>query len=295
MKHPVLPLSVLAALVAGSVTWAAQSRETNPRTRDIYVSAVDSKGAPVKDLGISDIAVREDNVAREVLKVAPAAGQLDVVMLLDDSQASEPAIQNMREGLTAFVDKLGGKAEIALVTIGERPTTLVDRTTDVAALKKAIGRIFSRPGSGTYFLDGVVDVSRGLQKREAGRTHVIAVLMEAVEFSNLQYQMVLDRLYASGATLHVLAIGQPLGSLDDESRNRNQVIAEGTEKTGGRRDQILAPMGLPDKLRQTADDLLNQYVVTYGRPDTLIPPTKVQVTATKAGLTVRARTRLAAK
>ena len=74
-------------------------------------------------------------------------------------------------------------------------------------------------------------------------------------------------------------------------RNRNQVIALGTERTGGRRDQVLALTGAAPEMKQIANELLNQYVVTYGRPETLIPPQKIEVTVTKPGLTVRARTR----
>jgi hypothetical protein len=56
---------------------------------------------------------------------------------------------------------------------------------------------------------------------------------------------------------------------------------------------VLASSGIPEALLRVADDLLNQYVVTYGRPDRLIPPEKLQVTSTKPGVTVRARTRVA--
>jgi hypothetical protein len=191
---------------------------------------------------------------------------------------------------------MDGKAEIALASIGDRPTSLVDYTTSVETLKKGILRIFARPGSGAYLLDGIVDVSKGLQKREAKRPMIIALTLEhGPEFSNRYYEPVLDELQKSKATLHVLAIGTPSDDLSDEMRNRNQVIAEGTSRTGGRRDQLLAPISIPERLKQVADDLLNQYVVTYSAPETLIPPQKVDVTTKRSGVTVRARTRLAAK
>ena len=103
---------------------------------------------------------------------------------------------------------------------------------------------------------------------------------------------VLDSLHDSGATLHVLAVGTPSGSLSDEIRNKNIVMDRGTTETGGRRDQLLSELAIPDALGKVADELLNQYVVTYGRPDKLIPPEKVEVTVNKPGLTARARTRL---
>ena len=148
-------------------------------------------------------------------------------------------------------------------------------------LKNGINRIFARPGSGAYLLDGIIDVSQGLQKRKAERPVIVALTMEGVEFSNLQYQTVLKQLEASGAALHVIAVGMPSSSMSDEMRNRNQVIAEGTERTGGRRDQLLTPSGITEALPRVADELLNQYVVTYGRPETLIPPEKLQVTVSR--------------
>jgi hypothetical protein len=47
-------------------------------------------------------------------------------------------------------------------------------------------------------------------------------------------------------------------------------------------------------MKQLANELLKQYVVTYARPETLIPPEKVVVSVTRPGLTARARTRAAA-
>jgi len=58
---------------------------------------------------------------------------------------------------------------------------------------------------------------------------------------------------------------------------------------------VLATSGIPEALLRVADDLLTEYVVTYGRPERLIPPEKLQVTVSKPDVTVRARTRLAGR
>jgi hypothetical protein len=84
----------------------------------------------------------------------------------------------------------------------------------------------------------------------------------------------------------------PSSSMTDETRNLNALVAEGTKRSGGRRDQVLAISGIPDALSRVAGELLSQYVVTYGRPDKLIPPEKLQVTVSRPGVTVRARTRV---
>jgi len=69
------------------------------------------------------------------------------------------------------------------------------------------------------------------------------------------------------------------------------VLGEGPDKSGGRHDQVLVPLGLKDRMLQLADELTGQYVVQYGRPEQLIPPERVQVTVNRPGVTVRARSR----
>ena len=54
----------------------------------MYVSVLDKAGAPVPDLGPADFIVREDNVAREVLRVAPATDPMQIAILVDNSQAA---------------------------------------------------------------------------------------------------------------------------------------------------------------------------------------------------------------
>jgi VWFA-related protein len=269
-----------------------QPAASDVRTRDVYVSVLDSKAAPAAGLTAADFAVREDGVAREVVRAAPATAPMQIVLLVDDSEALTPALQPMREGLTKFVDQMNGHAEIGIVTVGERSTSLVPSTTDANALKRGINRIFARPGSGAYLLDAIEDVSNGFAKRKSERPVIVAVTMEGVQFSNLQYDSVLKTLEGSGATLHVLSVGMPSPSMADEMRNVNMTVAEGTRRTGGRRDQVMAISGIPQALQSLGNELLHQYVVTYGRPDTLIPPEKIQVTVTRPGLTARALTRI---
>ncbi|HVD93954.1 MAG TPA: VWA domain-containing protein [Vicinamibacterales bacterium] len=286
MKIAIPALALVAVCLVPSIS-SAQAKPT-----DVYVSAVDGKGEPARGLTAEDFRVREDGIAREVLKAGPATGPLTVALLVDDTQAASSGVLMIREAVQNLLTALDGKAEISIVTFGERPTIAVDYTTDSKKLLDGANRIFPRSGAGGYLMDAIVEVSKGMQKRKPKRP-VIVVLMieEGVEFSNRHYDNVLGELDKGGAALHVVAIGQPNSSLTDEIRNRNQVIAEGTQRTGGRRDQVLALTAAPAKMSQLANELLTQYVVTYSRPDTLIPPEKIEVTVTRPGLTARARTR----
>jgi Ca-activated chloride channel family protein len=286
MKYPVLTLALGLACALPAAAFA-QAQPT-----EVHVSVVDGKGNPAPGLTAEDFRVREDGVAREVLKAGTASEPLTVAFLIDDSQSTGEATQMIREATQSFIKELDGKAEIALITFGDRPTIVVDYTTNQKQLQDGAKRIFPRPGSGGNLLEAIVETSKGLEKRKAKRP-VIAVLMmdDSVEFGNLYYQQVLDELAKGGAALHVVGLGRPSASQSDELRNRNQVIALGTERTGGRRDLVIALTGADAHMKQLAQELLNQYVVTYARPETLIPPQKIEITVTKPGLKARARTR----
>src|SRR5437867_664235 len=77
---------------------------------------------------------------------------------------------------------------------------------DPAKLKQGIGRVFARSGAGAYFLEAVVEASRGFEKREAKRPVMVALMTEGLEFSTLYYQRVLEALEKSRAALHVLTM-----------------------------------------------------------------------------------------
>jgi VWFA-related protein len=271
----------------------AQAKPTS-----VYVSVVDGKGAPVTTaLTPADFSVREDGVAREVLSVEPATDPLTVALLIDDTQAIGGGYTQMiREGAQRFIKALAGKGDIALITFGDRPTIVVDYTPEQKRLLDATARIFPRPGAGAYFMDAVLEICQGFRARKPERPVIAALMLENDhEFSNTFYKQVLDALDETGAALHVIAVGTPAAPSTDEIRNRNQVLSMGTSQSGGRRDQVLAETAIPGAMAELGDELAHQYKVTYARPDTLIPPGKIDISVTRPGLKARARTKAPGK
>jgi VWFA-related protein len=284
----VAALSLVAGALAVSATVNAQAIQ-----RSLYVSVLDEAGNPVPNLGPADFVVREDNAAREVLRVAPADEPMQIAILVDNSTAARDEIAHFRTALPPFVAALTGagedhvKNEVAIIAIGERPTVFTNYTSNRALLQKGIDRVWALQGTGAYLLDAMVEVCQGFKKRDARRPVIVAISAEGPELSNRQYDQVLDPLRASGAAFHAITIGTPSGSMSDEMRNRNMVLDVGPRATGGRREELLTAMALAGKLKQLADDLTHQYRVTYAHPQSLIPPERVTVAAARPGLTAR--------
>ena len=263
-----------------SVVLVAQTVE-----RVLYVSVWDkATRAPITGLGPDAFNVREDGSRREVLRVTPATSPMSIAIIVDNSQPTTPTIADLRKGLSAFVRSLDGIGPVAIVTVADRPTILRDYTTDQKQLQDAANKIFALPGSGATLLDAIVEVSRGMAKRDTDRTAIVIVTGEHREFSTRHYQDVLEALAKGGAQMHALVLTGPGGSsLNNEARNRASVLDLGPKASGGTREDVLTSQAFEVKLREMAATLKSQHRVVYGRPTTLIPPEKIEVSATKPG------------
>lgn len=262
--------------------------------RSMYVSVVDQSGTAVSGLGPADFIVREDNLSREVLRVAPADEPMQIAILVDNSTAARDEIPNLRRALPPFVDALtrptpsGRRNEVAIVALAERPTMLSDYTSDRNQLGKAIARIWEQTQSGNYLLDATIEVTRGFKKREAARPVIVAITAEGPELSSRHFDLVLAPIRDTLTAFHVITLGLPSNDISsDDAANRNMVVDEGPRTSGGLHERLLTGMALPAKLVQLGDVLTHQYRVTYARPDSLVPPEHITVSARRADLTAR--------
>jgi Ca-activated chloride channel family protein len=258
--------------------------------RELVVSVVDSEDRPVGDLGPERFVVREDGRQREVLRVSRAATPMQIAVLVDTSQAATRPMVEMRDALDRFVTAMHRGNEIAIVTFGDRPTILVDYTNSLESLQSAIRRLFAMPGSGAYLLDAMDLVLRGIERRESRRPVILALTTEGIEYSTTYYRAVLDKLESTGAAFHALVVETDRTAVvqDEAGRDRAFVVAEGTKLSGGRRDELLTSQAIDDTMARIATDLSQQYLVVYARPDSLIPPKRIEVAVTGAGLEARA-------
>ena len=277
-----LAIASVSCLLA-TTSFSAQA----PRERAMFVSAVDEKGEPVQGLGPKDFIVREDGAEREVLRVTRAIEPIDIAILVDDSAASEQLIPRVREALGPFIAKMSMGNQIALVALADRPTILANYTSNRTLLDKGIGLLWPRARAGSTLLDAIYEVSRGLERRETPRAVIIPVITDGGDFANRQYDQVMEEVKRAGVAIHAVTVGNFNSTDDEELRNRARVLAEGTRTSGGQRINLLTPMAVQQALERLARELSSQYKVVYGHPESLIPPTKFDVSARRPGITMR--------
>jgi hypothetical protein len=269
--------------VDGRPVPAAQARE-----RVVYASVINAKTlAPLDEVTPDTIMIREDGNRREVLRVARATSPMPVALIVDNSQAMTATITDLRKALATFLNTIDGIGPTAIFTVADRPTILQEYTTSSKDLLAAASRLFHSPNSGATLLDTIADVSRGLVRRESDRAAMVVVTGENIEYSNLDYTQVLERLRESGAMLYVMVLVNPNGShATDEARNRATVLDRGPRESGGMRIDVLTSMSFESQLKVFGEMLKSQYRVTYNRPESLIQPERVQVSSAKPGVEV---------
>jgi hypothetical protein len=281
-------LVLVAALVALGLSLGSLVAQTPPpRERVMYVSAVDEKGEPVADLGPEAFILREEGARREVLRVSRATEPIDIALLVDNSAAIQDELTMLRQGLSTFVARMAKGNQIALIGLADRPTIMVDYTSDPKRLTDGIGRVFPMSQSGMTLLDAIHETSQGLSKREGSRAVMVPVITDGPEFSNRYSKDVSKDLVNAGAALHIVGIGQFVHSEENGLRERSFLLDEGPRVSGGQRITLLSPIGIEPALERLARQLSSQYRVVYARPQSLIAPEKIEVASAKPGITMR--------
>lgn len=285
--RPLLALAALVGVVGAALRPDPLAAQDNPRERTMFVSAVNAEGEPVEGLGPEAFIITEDGRRREVLHVSRATEPMDIALLVDNSQAASDEITFLRTSLPKFVATMAPGNQIAVITLADRPTIATNYTADPKRLADAAGRLFSMNQSGATLLDAIVETAQGLRKRETPRAVIVGVVTDGVEFTNRYNRDVTRALVDARAALHLVTIGVFAHSDEHSIRERSFLLDEGPRLSGGQRTNLLSPTGLDPALQRLARELSSQYKVVYGRPESLIPPEKIDVSSGKSGVTMR--------
>jgi hypothetical protein len=109
------------------------------------------------------------------------------------------------------------------------------------------------------------------------------------EFSTITHSRVAETLQAARASLWTVALQGPAGqAMYDEARERSPVLGDVARDSGGMTRVVLNRQGLEAGFRALGQALSAQLDVTYTRPDTLVPPKRIDVEVKKPDTRVTA-------
>ena len=280
---------LLVVLLASALTLTSRAAATvDPApaevTRKVYISATDSKGAPITDLTAADIAVKEGGKERPVVSLQPAAGPMQIAILVDDTGTGA-----FQAGVFQFIQKTLGRAQFSISMLSPQALKLVDFTEDVGGLKDALGRLGPRgrqQPDGDQLPEAIADAAKVLQQRKAERPIVVAMTIAGGILHSIEPNNVMRTIRLTGAALNVVYItGADLG----------QVLGDGPRESGGRLEEAGSGQAIAPAMIRIADSLLNQYQLTYTLPDGVKMSDRLNVTTSRKGINLTSPTRIADK
>ena len=243
--------------------------------RTVYVTVTDNKGAPVSDLTAADLVVKEGGKEREVTKAAPASAKMRLTLAVEERLIADTSI---RQAIFEFLKRTSDYAEIRMITIGLRNTTVADYTGSLDVLVGAINKFTLNPMKESNVAEGVLEIADHYADARVERP-VLLILAISGGQAGVDPRAVLDKLRQSGAIMYSATLawgsdGGPVGTLTDNS-GREQVLGDGPKQTGGRRIEVPSTGAFPKTMQQFADELRAQYAVTYVLPERLATRTSV--------------------
>jgi hypothetical protein len=283
----------IVGLAATAVLGAAPIQQRALREQTVVVSAIDKAGAPVRDLTAADFVVRENDLAREVLRAEPASDPLQIMVLVDTSANMQVLLPEVRRGLQALTQGVlqnSPQSHFGLMEFGDRPNQLAPLSNSLELFEKGVNALSEHSGGGAYLMQTIVDATKALKKAEAKRPVIVIFVRESSpEFSSERHMQVEDALKKTGASLWSIVLQEPgRPSMSDEMISRDTVLGDVSTRSGGMRDAVLDRNGIQPRFAQVADRLTSAYSVVYARPESLIPPSKMEVTTRRTGVRVLA-------
>jgi VWFA-related protein len=263
----------------------------DPLNRTVFVTVTDSKGAPVSDLTAANFKVKEGGKDREIVKAEPAKTLPRLALMVEERLAPD---QGARVGLFEFVKRMNGAAEISLITVGLRNTTIVPFVTDPNTLLKAINELSLNSQPTSNLTEGINDMAKIFEKDRPERPVMVIVGFSGGQAGGASASSILTQIRQSGVIMYTVTYGAPdangggtLGSMTDES-GREQVLGDGAKQSGGRRFDVVTTNAIPKALQQVADDLAAQYAITYALPDGVKMDKRFNVSTDRKGVSLRA-------
>lgn len=286
MRRIATLVTAVALLAFAPVPLRARSEAQGLAPHSIFVTILDARGTPLRDLAPADFIVREGGQPREVATATLATDPLAIALVIDTSKPQigrDLPIRDIRAGLTAFVQAIyaaNPASTISLMDISGAAVKTVSDTSKPDQMLKAVSRVVTSQRSSGVLLEGLTDTGKDLAKAKTPRRAIVVLSFDAPEASTMQPRDAAMAVQKSGAMFWAVVIGS--GS----SATREVMFENLPGLTGGRRLSAVEATALTGMLGQVADALTGQYEVTFQGAGT--DPAGLQAGARKGTMVLRA-------
>ena len=312
-----LPACVVGFAVIGAVigatgsTPAAGAGAQEGLARTFFVSVVAKDGTPVTDLTAADFEVKEGGKVQALTSVKLASVPLRVHVIVSD--AGTGAFQ---AGVLRLAQELIERAEFAFTSVLVQPQRIMEFTDDPTLVGSGIQKLGRRGmhPAGHQLMEAIAGALKDIAA--PGKHPVLIVLRIGNEQASTgRADVIRDALRTTGTTMYVVSrsgasraaptFAGPSGmspevaqrqmddtELADTALNLNLVLGDGSRESGGYHEETPLTSAIP-MLEQLANELVNQYEISYTLPPGTKPSDRLQVTTKRRNVTVRAPQKIA--
>ncbi len=244
----------LALVIAWPRPGASAATQQIGASRTVLATVVDNRGRTMVDIDADDFVIRETGQPREVLSVRVA--DYPIVVVLDNAQDAND-FETIRQAAARFIGRVGHRAVgIALAEPPEIIATLDDDRAVVIDRLEGVKAI----ASGQTLLQGVVAAARAIRDVEAPFSAIVVV--SATPISSIPDEL-LTPILESGATVHVVVLGNAPGGTSDAPPRSTETLRALTEETQGQFTTIYAAASYQAALDRLADRLAPELMIEY--------------------------------
>jgi len=179
------------------------STTTNLVNVDVLV--LDSNGSPLQNLGKKNFQLFDDGVPQAITNFGTAEAPMTICMLVEFSNRWWPfLITALRYGYD-FLNVIGPKDWVAVVSFDMRQQILTDFTQDRMEVRGALDQL-RIPGFSEYNLYDSLAFVLDRMKEVRGRKAIVAVVSGMDSFSKLTYDQCLKTVRASDTPIYPISI-----------------------------------------------------------------------------------------
>lgn len=160
-------------------------------------------GQIVTDLTQKDFKIFEDGVEQPLSDLSLRQAPVDVVLMVDASSSVANNLDDFRQAVIGFAQKLSDGDRVSLIQFDDRVLLLQDWTQSLVQLRRALRRL--SPGMFTRFHDAMLLASRDQRPRSSAR-HAIIVLTDGIDSGRgSRFDAVVRSALQSQTTIYVIS------------------------------------------------------------------------------------------
>jgi Ca-activated chloride channel homolog len=245
-------------------------------------------GAPVQELSRGDFRIYEDGQMQEIHNFNLDQNPVSVVLLIDSSGTVTKEWGQIKDAAEGFAEALisrSGKDRISVITFSDDVERVMDWSSDYRKVHQALNKV--KLGLRTDLYDAMLSAAQEQLKDIEGRKAIILLTDFLNNQSFVGYQDAVRAVVQSQASLYIVSKTKMVREaartqrrvvilndiyrrlfgdenyIDEFFAKKEAQMNDLAEKTGGRCYFPLGYNQIKDVYKQVAQELKNQYYITY--------------------------------